>query len=423
MNRQARKQFSRGAWFAVLAVVLLYGGGAAAAELSVCIDRSNPMASIDHQLAQAVAARVGETLRVHAYDSDDNDEVNGMADFHRLAGSACELVLDFPLDTDAPPGQLAGLQVTRPYAHTGFVLVTTRDAEAATLAQLPQGSGVAVTYMTPPNLYFAEYPALHPVVELHDEATLAALLAGKARAAMLWDPAVVRYLQDHHAEGRLAVHPLQAPHASFNLVAIYDPQHAAAAAAFDQAIAALQASGQLQRILGASATAGAAPAARPHVAAAAWRRSTPRASTRRCGTPATAAASRRTPAPAASTPAAAIAPVGELPALYTQAQAVTGKQKFLDNCALCHGEDLSGLAGPALKGPKFAPAKANFHVGDIFTIVTHNMPATQPGSLPEQDYVEIMAFLLQQNGYPAGDSALSFDEAMQSKVDFIYHGQ
>jgi hypothetical protein len=36
--------------------------------------------------------------------------------------------------------------------------------------------------------------------------------------------------------------------------------------------------------------------------------------------------------------------------------------------------------------------------------------------------VEIMAFLLQQNGYPAGSEVLGFDEAMQSKVDFIYHG-
>lgn len=426
MAMQTRIPFVRCAWFAVLAAVLLYGGGAAAAELSVCIDRSNPMAGIDHQLAQAVATRTGETLRVHEYDSDDNDEVNGMADFHKLAGSACELVLGFPLDTDAQPGQLAGLQVTRPYAHTGFVLVTVKSGVAATLAQLPKGSGVAVTYMTPPNLYFADHPGLHPVVELHDDATLAALLAGKASAAMLWDPAVVRYMKDHHAEGSLAVHPLQAPHASFNLVAIYDPRHAAAAAAFDQAIAAMQASGQLQRILGASATAGAAPASRPHVAEAALRRPASSAFTRRkCGAPAAAASSRRIRAPAAATAASASAsaPAGNAPALYTQAQAVAGKQKFSDNCALCHGEDLSGLAGPALKGPKFAPVKANFHVGDIFTIVAHNMPATQPGSLPQQDYVEIMAFLLQQNGYPAGNSALSFDEAMQSKVNFIYHGQ
>lgn len=51
------------------------------------------------------------------------------------------------------------------------------------------------------------------------------------------------------------------------------------------------------------------------------------------------------------------------------------------------------------------------------------MPATQPGSLPKDDYVEIMAFLLQENGYPAGSTALTFDQAKQSKVDFIYRGQ
>lgn len=389
MTMQIRKPFARCAWLAVLAAVLLYGGGAAAAELSVCIDHSNPMAGIDHQLAQAVATRMGESLRVHEYDSDDNDEVNGMADFHQLAGSACELVLGFPLDTDAQPGQLAGLQATRPYAHTGFVLVTAKADKATTLAQLPKGSGVAVTYMTPPNLYFADHPGLHPVVELHDNATLAALVTGKASAAMLWDPAVVRYIKDHHAEGSLAVHPLQAPHASFNLVAIYDQKHAAAATAFDKAIAAMQAAGELQQILGASAKAGAAPDSTRGVVAA------------------SVAASTRS----------------DVPALYTQAQAAVGKQKFEDNCALCHGADLSGLAGPALKGPKFASPKGNFHVGDIFTVVTHNMPATQPGSLPHDDYVEIMAFLLQENGYPAGSQTLTYDETMQSKVPFIYHGK
>lgn len=421
MTMHTDKPLVRCAWSAVLAAVLLYGGGAAAAELSVCIDRSNPMAGVDHQLAQAVATRAGATLHVHEYDSDDNDEVNGMADFHKLAGSACELVLGFPLDTDAQPGQMAGLLVTRPYAHTGFVLVTAGNSKVATLAQLPKGSGVAVTYMTTPNLYFAERPDLHPIVELHDDATLAALTSGKASAAMLWDPAVVRYLQDHRAAGNLAVHPLQEPHASFNLVAIYDRAHAAAAATFDKAIAAMQASGELQRILGASAQAGAAPGA-PRVTAIRSNRPAYRAAARQscAASEPPATSSRRTPAPPA--PTAAAAP-GDAPALYTQAQAAAGKQKFSDNCALCHGEDLKGLAGPALTGPHFASPKENFHVGDIFTIVTHNMPATQPGSLPHGDYVEIMAFLLQQNGYPAGGKALTYDETLQSKVPFIYRGK
>jgi len=33
-----------------------------------------------------------------------------------------------------------------------------------------------------------------------------------------------------------------------------------------------------------------------------------------------------------------------------------------------------------------------------------------------------MAFLLQQNGYPAGNKTLTFDDATKSKVKLLYRG-
>lgn len=401
----------------VAAAVLLYGGGAAAAELSVCIDSSSPMSGIDHQLAQAVAKHEGATLHVHEYNSDDSDEVNGMVLFSQLAGHDCALVLDFPLDTDAPAAGLGALKATSPYAHTGFALVTPKGSDAATLDQLPHGSKVALTYMTTPNLYMAEHPDLHPDVELHDPATLAAVANGKVSAAMVWQPALVQYQAGHAGGHGLAVHPLQLPHARFNLVALYDGAHAAAAGAFERAVASMQASGTLQKILGDYATAGPAsasakttpgdPATDGHVAAQAAADDPPVAPVNPNASPSPKAAQGS----------------GKLPALYTEAQATAGNKLFLDNCAMCHGADLSGGAGPALKGPHFATVDADFHVGDIFTIVSHNMPATEPASLPHDVYVKIMAFLLQQNGYPAGSQALTYEGAMKSKADFIYHGK
>ena len=50
------------------------------------------------------------------------------------------------------------------------------------------------------------------------------------------------------------------------------------------------------------------------------------------------------------------------------------------------------------------------------------MPATAPGSLAHDDYVQIMAFLLQKNGYPAGSAELNFDAATKSGVPFVYRG-
>ncbi len=51
------------------------------------------------------------------------------------------------------------------------------------------------------------------------------------------------------------------------------------------------------------------------------------------------------------------------------------------------------------------------------------MSHTRTSSLTHKDYVEIMAFLLQQNGYPAGSTALTFEEAKESKVQLIYRGK
>ena len=111
------------------------------------------------------------------------------------------------------------------------------------------------------------------------------------------------------------------------------------------------------------------------------------------------------------------------PALYTDTQAKIGFAKFIGNCAMCHGTHLEGRSGPSLKGPNWANEKANYTVGEVFTVVSQQMPATGPGTLANDDYVQIMAYLLQQNGYPAGAKPLQFDEAAASNVALRYHGK
>lgn len=394
------KRVARRGCGAAAAIGLLLYGGAAAAGLSVCVDTSSSMHAVDTALAQAVAKQQGAALKIHEYNSRNNDDVNGMSDFDRLVAHDCDLVLGFPLDTDAPAGALGDLEATRPYAHTAFVLVVPASSKVATLAGVPDGSRVAVTYMTPPNLYFATHPGWQKDVELHDSATLEAVAGGKAAAALVWAPAVVQWRAGHPGSPALATHPIAEQHATFNLIGLYAKDHAASAAAFDRSIAALTASGELQRILGAYAEAGPAPA------------------THAAGDP-----SSDPPASSPADPAGDAPASGARPALYTAAQATAGRTQFLANCAMCHGPLLEGMAGPALKGPHFAPPSADFHVHDIFSVVANEMPATQPGSLPRDTYVEIMAFLLQENGYPAGSQALTYDEAMHSTAMFISEGK
>jgi hypothetical protein len=75
------------------------------------------------------------------------------------------------------------------------------------------------------------------------------------------------------------------------------------------------------------------------------------------------------------------------------------------------------LNAPALRGPAFAPAaNAKLTVGGVYGYMASNMPADRPGKMKPQDYADIMAFLLSSNGYRAGATKLTDDNAKASKT-------
>jgi len=59
----------------------------------------------------------------------------------------------------------------------------------------------------------------------------------------------------------------------------------------------------------------------------------------------------------------------------------------------------------------------------MFNFVAKLMPPGEPGTLKHDEYVQIMAFILQQNGYPAGSHELVYEEAEKSKVPIRYYGK
>ena len=128
-----------------------------------------------------------------------------------------------------------------------------------------------------------------------------------------------------------------------------------------------------------------------------------------CGTALLAAAALG-PAPAGS----AAAP----PALYSKAQAAAGAKLYAANCAQCHGENLEGGVGPALRGPNLVrlAQKTKLTVGDFFQFMALQMPLNAPASLSKDKYAAVMASILARNGYPAGSKALTYDGAMKSPV-------
>jgi mono/diheme cytochrome c family protein len=101
----------------------------------------------------------------------------------------------------------------------------------------------------------------------------------------------------------------------------------------------------------------------------------------------------------------------DMPALYSAAQANAGGQIFAQQCATCHGANMEGVAGPALRGTPFhqlAQAQA-LNAQSLLTVVSQTMPQDNPATLAPAQYAALVAYILQQNGYPAGSTDLSAD--------------
>ena len=123
-------------------------------------------------------------------------------------------------------------------------------------------------------------------------------------------------------------------------------------------------------------------------------------------------------AAAATLHAGTAAAAGSAPTLYASAQASAGAKAYAANCATCHGANLEGGAGPPLAGTnmKTLGSKTHLTVGDMFQFMTTQMPMNAPASLSHAQYLAILAYILKQNGYPAGAKPLGYGTAMSSKL-------
>ncbi len=119
-------------------------------------------------------------------------------------------------------------------------------------------------------------------------------------------------------------------------------------------------------------------------------------------------------APVASGPVADATPAadaGSADSFYSSGQARRGNGLFRDNCVSCH-------ASSEFTGSSFQRRWRNRAVGDIYEFVLYSMPDDNPGGLPEQTYADIIAYMLELNDFPAGDSELptSMDALMGMKM-------
>jgi len=94
--------------------------------------------------------------------------------------------------------------------------------------------------------------------------------------------------------------------------------------------------------------------------------------------------------------------------VFTSEQAARGKAGYDGVCARCHGVPLTGSQGngPTLKGSAFLAHWDKDTLGSLFTKVRDTMPLGGPGTLTDDVKLQILAYVLEQNGYPAGRTEL-----------------
>lgn len=104
--------------------------------------------------------------------------------------------------------------------------------------------------------------------------------------------------------------------------------------------------------------------------------------------------------------------------VYSKAQATRGKTTYGEECARCHGDNLTGGEGgaPELVGDTFVQRWSGKTVGDLFEIARTTMPTDSPGSLSREKYADIIAYILSANSFPAGAKDMPSDTAPLKQV-------
>jgi PQQ-dependent dehydrogenase (methanol/ethanol family) len=91
---------------------------------------------------------------------------------------------------------------------------------------------------------------------------------------------------------------------------------------------------------------------------------------------------------------------------YSSDQAAQGKTLFAQKCALCHGANLQGGAGPPLAGSQFFLRYRGKPLSALWSTVHTEMPLNAPGTLSSQQSLALVAYILEKNGLPAGASPI-----------------
>ena len=126
----------------------------------------------------------------------------------------------------------------------------------------------------------------------------------------------------------------------------------------------------------------------------------------------------RSGVPGAPATATASGAGGSTPVSFTADQVTHGSDIYADRCVQCHGDTLDNgeFGGAPLNGSYFEKHWGGGSVAALIGYMKAKMPPDGPGSLTDQSYADLAAFLLDANDYPKSDKELPPDSAAQQKL-------
>jgi|SRR5271165_94290 len=92
---------------------------------------------------------------------------------------------------------------------------------------------------------------------------------------------------------------------------------------------------------------------------------------------------------------------------YTEEQAATGAKTYAQACAPCHGANLESGAGPTPKGASWQQLYGGAKLLTVWGEIKGPMAQYAGTTFANQQSLNLLAYLLQQNGLPAGKKPLA----------------
>jgi cytochrome c-type protein NapC len=92
---------------------------------------------------------------------------------------------------------------------------------------------------------------------------------------------------------------------------------------------------------------------------------------------------------------------------YTAEQAASGEKLYQAHCVACHGAQLEGGAGPSLKGASWHQSYGGAKLLTVWGEIKGPMEQYAGVKFTIQQSLDILAYLLKENGLPAGSKPLA----------------